>query len=110
MSRMNKKYAYTTVMVGEGWGLAKVYQDIPGYEDVELSWFCTLPVARAEADKLNAELGFTQIEAWDVVRSADLGPCMHQKAYRRNPHDEFTYWCPTCGFQWNTEAVDENNR
>jgi len=35
--------------------------------------------------------------------------CTHDEAYRRNPHDEFTYWCPTCGFQWNTETEKERD-
>jgi len=100
------------------------YESIDGYRETRT--YKTLKGARRYAQHWLGEhpdigitgavddYGIGKIQVDGDARSADLFPedetCTHYKAYRRNPHDEFTYWCPTCGFQWNTEDIDEEAR
>lgn len=64
-------HAFTAVVVrGKGHGIGRADKGQPGYTPMpSLGFFRKHDEAKAKADKLNADLGLSTLEAWEIVAS-----------------------------------------
>ena len=89
----------------DGYRERRTFKTLKGARRYATHWVGPHPEVGVAGAASEDGVGLIQVDG--DARAATLFPedeiCTHPKAYRPNPHDEFTYWCPTCGFQWNTE-------
>ena len=63
------KHAYTAVLIkgGGGFGIGRADEGTKGYTLVPGERFTTHAEAKHRADDMNARLGLTAVEAWEIV-------------------------------------------
>ena len=67
----NNDFAFTAIITETGAGIGVAYQDMAGhFTTSNTPTFKAYPEAQEYADKLNADMGLSTLEAWKIVASS----------------------------------------